>query len=347
LAILVKYHGFGNPDSVVVKLEYAEYCQTISTHGADQRWWDVLPVFQGKGAIYRILCVINLGLIYQWSGNSLGIYYLPVMLTQAGIKNFHITLLVTAIAGSVALCMALCGAWLLDKWGRKTSLLIALGGMATTLSIVTGLQSPGAGHLNTSETYASVAFIMLFRFVYALGMTPIESLYHLEMLPQNIRAKAQGINSLINTGALFASTYASPVALQNLTWKYYFVFIGLDIMWFIVIFVFYPETKGIFPSGDCIANFQGVHLRKCKLFSNRKILSRRRGRLPRKSNCKCRAESLLLFSCSFRKYVLWFNENVWIQVLPELHRDMIKHDCTSDEVSLLPHATYDGGLLFT
>src|SRR5271156_4217752 len=175
--------------------------------------------------------------------------------------------------------------------------------------------------MTQSETNASIAIIMLFRFTYALGMTPVEALYAIEMLPHGIRAKGQALTSLILTAALFASTYASPVALQNLAWKYYFVFIGLDIMWFIVIFVFYPETKGIFPSGDCIANFQGVHLRKCKLFSNRKILSRRRGRLPRKSNCKCRAESLLLFSCSFRKYVLWFNENVWIQVLPELHRD--------------------------
>jgi MFS family permease len=252
LAILVKYHGFGNPDSKIVQLEYAELCQAISTHGADQRFWDVLPVFQGKGALYRIACVINLGLIYQWSGNSLGIYYLPVMLTQAGIKNFHITLLVTAITGSVALCLALCGAWLLDKWGRKTSLLVALAGMAITLSVVAGLQSPGPAAMTHAETNAGVAMIMLFRFTYALGMTPIESLYHLEMLPHNIRAKAQGINSIINTAALFASTYASPVALQNLKWKYYFVFIGLDTMWFIVILLFYPETKGIYLyRGDC------------------------------------------------------------------------------------------------
>jgi MFS family permease len=243
--ILIKYHGFGNPDSKIVQLEYAEYLGAISTDGADQRWWDFLPIFQGKGAIYRIACVINLGILYQWSGNSLGIYYLPVMLSQAGIKNPHISLLVTCITSTVALMLALLGTWLLDKWGRKTSLLFALAGMAITLSILTGLQSPGA-HMTQSETNASVAIIMLFRFTYALGMTPVEALYAVEMLPQNIRAKAQGLTSLILTAALFASTYASPVALQNLKWKYYFVFIGLDTMWFIIVWLFYPETKGIF-----------------------------------------------------------------------------------------------------
>ena len=66
-----------------------------------------------------------------------------------------------------------------------------------------------------SETNASVAIIMLFRFTYAIGMTPVETSYAVEMLPHAIRAKAQGLTSLILTAALYASTYASPVALQK------------------------------------------------------------------------------------------------------------------------------------
>jgi hypothetical protein len=115
--------------------------------------------------------------------------------------------------------------------------------MAGTLCILAGLQSPGA-KMTTSETNASIAIIMLFRFTYALGMTPVEALYHIEMLPHSIRAKAQGFASLIGTATLFASTYASPVALQNLKWKYYFVFVGLDVVWFFIVLILYPETKG-------------------------------------------------------------------------------------------------------
>jgi MFS family permease len=243
LEVLIKVHGFGNPDSRIVQVEYAELCQAISTDGADRRWWDFRELFIGKGALYRIFCVVNATVIYQWSGNSLGIYYLPVMLSQAGIKNPHISLLITCITSTVALCLALLGSWLLDKWGRRTSLLFALGGMAITLAILAGLQSPGTA-MTQNETNGSVAFIMLFRFTYALGMTPVEALYHIEMLPHSIRAKAQGFASLIAQATLFASTYASPVALQNLKWKYYFVFVGLDTMWFVIVFVLYPETKG-------------------------------------------------------------------------------------------------------
>jgi hypothetical protein len=242
LSILTEYHGFGNPDSKLVKVEYAELAAVIKTGDVDSRWWDFIPIFQGPGAIYRIACVINLGILYQWSGNSLGIYYLPVMISQAGVKNYHISLLITCITSTVALGLALTGSWLLDKWGRKVSLMFALGGMATTLSILSGLQSPGK-NMTPSETHASIAIIMLFRFTYALGMTPVEALYAVEMLPHHIRAKAQCLTSLILTAALFASTYASPVALANIGWKYYLVFISLDIVWFFVIWFLYPEVS--------------------------------------------------------------------------------------------------------
>lgn len=66
---------------------------------------------------------------------------------------------------------------------------------------------------------------MLFLFTYTLGMTPVEALYAIEMLPH---AKAQGLNSLILAAALFASTSASLVAFQNRKRKYYFVCIGLE-----------------------------------------------------------------------------------------------------------------------
>jgi hypothetical protein len=82
-------------------------------------------------------------------------------------------------------------------------------------------------------------------------MTPVEALYAIEMLPHSIRAEAQGFTQIISTATLFARTYAYPIALQNLKWRYYLVFIGLDVMWFVVVMVMYPETKGIFSStGD-------------------------------------------------------------------------------------------------
>lgn len=103
--MLTKYHGFGKPNSKVVQIEYAEYVGAIATDGADSRWWDFLPIFQGKGAIYRTAYVINLGILYRHMVWQLSRYLLPSC--DAGIKNVHISLLVTCITSTVALFLAL------------------------------------------------------------------------------------------------------------------------------------------------------------------------------------------------------------------------------------------------
>ena len=37
---LIKYHGNGDPNNPVVKLQIEEFKQNISLDGSDKRWWD-------------------------------------------------------------------------------------------------------------------------------------------------------------------------------------------------------------------------------------------------------------------------------------------------------------------
>lgn len=79
LQILIRYHGNGNPDSTLVNLEYAELLQTIEIDGADRRWWDFRELVSNRANLLRSFVLADYGILVQWSGNSLGIYYLPVM----------------------------------------------------------------------------------------------------------------------------------------------------------------------------------------------------------------------------------------------------------------------------
>jgi hypothetical protein len=51
--ILVKYHGDGNPDSAIARLEMEEMLEVVSISGSDKRWWDFRDLFITKGARYR------------------------------------------------------------------------------------------------------------------------------------------------------------------------------------------------------------------------------------------------------------------------------------------------------
>ena len=39
-AMLARYHGEGNPDSIWVELQLREYEEYLEINGADKRWWD-------------------------------------------------------------------------------------------------------------------------------------------------------------------------------------------------------------------------------------------------------------------------------------------------------------------
>ncbi|KAH8802497.1 general substrate transporter [Xylogone sp. PMI_703] len=243
LQILIKYHGNGNPDSALVRLEYAELLQTIEEDGADRRWWDFREMVSNKANLFRSFVLADYGILVQWSGNSLGIYYLPVMFGAAGVKNYHISLLLTSCVAMGALVFAFVGTWLLDKWGRRNCLLFALLGMASLMAILTGLQWNGTPKEN-SKIGASVAMIIIFRYIYTIGLTPSEALYTIELLPYRLRAKGQAWASLISTAALFGSLYATPSALATLGSKYYLIYVGLDLMQAVIVYFFFPETKG-------------------------------------------------------------------------------------------------------
>lgn len=39
--------------------------------------------------------------------------------------------------------------------------------------------------------------------------------------------------------------FVNPIALAALTWKYYAVYIAIDIGYFVLIYFYFPETKGL------------------------------------------------------------------------------------------------------
>lgn len=59
-----------------------------------------------------------------------------------------------------------------------------------------------------------------------------------------MRAKGMAVHILISNIAGFINTFANSVGLQNLTWKYYFVFVAWDLVASVLWYVFGVETRG-------------------------------------------------------------------------------------------------------
>lgn len=85
--VSIRYHGEGNPEHPLVKLEMAKIEAQISSTRSDKRWWAYSELWKTRTARRRLLCVLTMATFGQWSGSSLTSTYLPVMLQDAGITS--------------------------------------------------------------------------------------------------------------------------------------------------------------------------------------------------------------------------------------------------------------------
>ena len=74
--ILVTYHGSGDANSAVVKLEYDEIHQSLDSAAelSDKRWWDYRALFNSRPALYRIWLVMLVTVFSQFIGGSVIAY---------------------------------------------------------------------------------------------------------------------------------------------------------------------------------------------------------------------------------------------------------------------------------
>src|SRR5690606_36866661 len=122
-AIFAKYHGDGNSDTLLVQLEYKEVVEQLSLTKVENPWWDFSELVNTRAARYRLFMVIAMSFFGQWSGNNVVIYFMPVMLQEAGITDSSRQLLLNAINPIFCLIAAIIGATLLHKLGRRVMLL--------------------------------------------------------------------------------------------------------------------------------------------------------------------------------------------------------------------------------
>lgn len=110
---LVKYHGNGDPNSAIVKLEFEEFQENIALDGSDKRWWDYRALFRTKNARWRFLMVMMISVFGQFSGNGLG-YFQNVIYNNLGYTSPQ-TVLGLNLGGSfLSAACALVAAFLSD-----------------------------------------------------------------------------------------------------------------------------------------------------------------------------------------------------------------------------------------
>lgn len=79
--------------------------------------------------------------------------------------------------------------------------------------------------------FTDSAQIFLFGCAYSFVYTPLTATYCAEALDNHTRATGMGIHIIMNNTANFYNTYVTAVALKAIAWKYYLVFVALNVLY--------------------------------------------------------------------------------------------------------------------
>ncbi|WVQ67243.1 uncharacterized protein L199_005438 [Kwoniella botswanensis] len=245
-AILAKYHGGGDVNHPLVQLEIKEFEEGIQVKEA-QSVWNYYDLVNTRNQRWRMLMNAFMSFFAQLSGNSVLTYYLPNMYTKLGITSTDRRLLLT-FANSIVSCTgAVAGSATNDMIGRRTKLWVGSIVLSCLFAAVTGFSSQfdlGKEHVSSAFSNGGVAFIFLFGCAYSFIYTPLTATYCAEVLANHTRAKGMGVHVIMSNCANLYNTFVTAIALDSIGYKYYLVFVALNLFYAVMWFTFGVETRG-------------------------------------------------------------------------------------------------------
>lgn len=98
---------------------------------------------------------------------------------------------------------------------------------------------------NTSASYGNLAMIFLFSGAYALAFNPLTFVYPAEVMNFSQRAKGIAVGQMACYAFGFLNQYTTPVAMNNIGWRYYAINAAWDVIICFIIWFWFVETKGL------------------------------------------------------------------------------------------------------
>lgn len=185
-----------------------------------------------------IFLALSIGVFNQLSGINAILYYLNDIFEQAGFTKTSSDVQ-AVIIGFTNLVFTVLAMAVIDRLGRKKLLLIGAAGMAVCLACVATVFVTGAhGHL-------LLWFLMAFMAFFSFSQGAVIWVYLSEVFPNLVRAKGQSLGSFSHwiMNAMISAVFPLMAAASSAVPFYFFS--GMTVLQFVVVLLFYPETKGV------------------------------------------------------------------------------------------------------
>lgn len=246
----VVYYLHGDEDRVAAEKEYHEMYTTIKAESA-VRSRRISDLWASRAMIHRTLVAIGVQVFCQFTGINVINYFGPQMYGSLGITGSK-ALLVQGIYGAVGpVANFFFITLILDRVGRKKPLLFGAASFVVLYSILAAiiatnppLPDGATGSVNVSAQRAGIGMIFLLSIFFSFSFGPVSWVLASEVFPTSTRSIGTSVATCANWAFNTFIGQVSPIALQNVGWKFYMLFICLNFADFLAVLFFFPETKG-------------------------------------------------------------------------------------------------------
>ncbi|KAI9322240.1 general substrate transporter [Dichotomocladium elegans] len=256
LDVLAMLHGNGDRSAPLVVSEYNEIREQIDQ---DRRIAniDYTEIFSQRNR-RRLALGVLIQVFQQFTGINSIMYYAPTIFQQAGIQNTSATLIASGVNGVLNMLATIPAILYLDKLGRRMTLMTGAWLMGTAI-LLCGIVMAACGEVyfdesqqkksidmsgNTAASYFCIVMIYFFVAGFAYSWGPVGWVYPAEIFPLNVRAKGTSLATAANWLMNFVISEICPIMLANITWGTYIFFGCCCMVMSLLVFLFYPETKG-------------------------------------------------------------------------------------------------------
>ncbi|GES58915.1 MFS sugar transporter [Aspergillus terreus] len=242
LKTLAKLHAHGNENDPWVVAEYNQIRETI-TFEHEHEAKSYMELFTSRSSFRRLFLCCALQASVQMTGVSAIQYYSVTIYGQIGIEGDE-TLRYQAINSVIALVAQFLCMMFIDRFGRRWTLICGnLGNMVTFIIACVLLAKFPPEVNNTGAHWGFIIMTWLYNFSFSCTCGPLSWIIPAEVFDTRTRSKGVSIATMTSFAFNTMIGQVTPIAMTNIRYRFYFVFIICNFTNALFFWALLPETK--------------------------------------------------------------------------------------------------------
>ncbi|KAL2265830.1 hypothetical protein VTJ83DRAFT_6930 [Remersonia thermophila] len=202
--------------------------------------------------VYRTYLGVAIHFLQQWTGVNYFFYYGATVFQSAGVDDPIRTQL---ILGAVNVAMTFFGLYVVERYGRRTPLIVGAAWQAAWLAVFAAVgtallgsdedQAVGQGSRNRTAGIVMIVSACMFIASFAMTWGPICWVVVGETFPLRTRAKQASLATAGNWLGNFLISFLTPLATSGINYAYGFVFVATNIAGLLLVYFFLYESVSL------------------------------------------------------------------------------------------------------